>query len=144
MKRGSKLTAVVAAAAALTMMLGACGSSSEAGSSSDANIITAYNSEPQNPLVPGNTNETGGAKPLQLLFSGLVSFDADGNASNEVADSITPNADATEYTITLKDGWKFTDGTPGDLRVLHQGLELRGQRRQRPAVLVLLLDHRGL
>lgn len=112
MKRGSKLTAVVAAAAALTMMLGACGSSSEGGSSSDANIITAYNSEPQNPLVPGNTNETGGAKPLQLLFSGLVSFDADGNASNEVADSITPNEDATEYTITLKDGWKFTDGTP--------------------------------
>lgn len=30
----------------------------------------------------------------------------------EVADSIEPNKDATQYTVKLKDGWKFTDGTP--------------------------------
>lgn len=76
------------------------------------NIITAYNSEPQNALIPGDTNETGGGKVGQLLFANLIAFNAKGEAENEVADSIKPNADSTQYTITLKDGWKFTDGTP--------------------------------
>ena len=29
-----------------------------------------------------------------------------------MAESITPNDDATQYTIKIKSGWKFTDGTP--------------------------------
>lgn len=103
-----KALAIVAAVAALGMGLAGCGSSS---SSADSGYITANNSEPQNPLIPGNTNETGGGKVVDLLFSRLVSFTADGKTQNEVAESITPNDDATEYTIKLKDGWKFTDGT---------------------------------
>lgn len=46
-----------------------------------------------------------------LLFSKLIGFDAEGNPKNEVADSIEANGDNTEYTIKLKKGWKFTDGT---------------------------------
>lgn len=46
-----------------------------------------------------------------LLFSKLIGFDAEGNPKNEVADSIEVNDGNTEYTITLKKGWKFTDGT---------------------------------
>ena len=106
-----KALAFAAAACALGMLLSGCGASNDA-ASDGGNIITAYNSEPQNPLIPGNTNETGGSKPIDLLFSRLISFDAKGNASNEVAESIEANADATQYTIKLKKGWKFTDGTP--------------------------------
>jgi oligopeptide transport system substrate-binding protein len=106
-----KALAFAAAACALGMLLSGCGASNDA-ASDGGNIITAYNSEPQNPLIPGNTNETGGGKPIDLLFSRLISFDAKGNASNEVAESIEANADATQYTIKLKKGWKFTDGTP--------------------------------
>ena len=91
---------------------GGSNSNAASGDTAGSNIITAYNSEPQNPLIPGNTNETGGGKPVDLLFSRLVSFDKDGKASNEVAESITPNDDATQYTIKIKSGWKFTDGTP--------------------------------
>ena len=105
-----KALAAVAGICALGMMLGGCGSSGASNSSGD-NIITAYNSEPQNSLIPGNTNETGGGKVGQLLFSNLVAFNSKGEAENEVADSITPNSDSTQYTIKLKDGWKFTDGT---------------------------------
>ena len=76
-----------------------------------SNVITAFDSESQNGLIPGNTNETGGGRPIDLLFAGLVSFDKDGKAQNEVAESITANDDATQYDIKLKDGWKFTDGT---------------------------------
>ncbi|PLS28614.1 peptide ABC transporter substrate-binding protein [Bifidobacterium parmae] len=107
-----KAFAIAAAVCAVATMLGGCGSSNSASTAASGNIITAYNSEPQNPLIPGNTNETGGGKPGDLLFARLVSFDAKGNASNEVAESITPNDDATQYTIKIKDGWKFTDGTP--------------------------------
>lgn len=107
-----KAFAIAAAVCAVATMLGGCGSSNSADTAASGNIITAYASEPQNPLVPGNTNETGGGKPGDLLFARLVSFDAKGNASNEVAESITPNDNATRYTIKLKDGWKFTDGTP--------------------------------
>ncbi|WP_428886412.1 ABC transporter substrate-binding protein [Bifidobacterium dentium] len=106
-----KALAFAAAACALGMLLSGCGASNDA-ASDGGNIITAYNSEPQNPLIPGSTNETGGGKPIDLLFSRLISFDAKGNASNEVAESIEANADATQYTIKLKKGWKFTDGTP--------------------------------
>ena len=110
-----KVLAFAAMACSVAMLLSACGGSNSNAASGDtagSNIITAYNSEPQNPLIPGNTNETGGGKPGDLLFSRLVSFDKDGKASNEVAESITPNDDATQYTIKIKSGWKFTDGTP--------------------------------
>ena len=103
----NKALTVAAVVCAAAMMLSGCGSSSS--SSSDSNIITAYNSEPQKNLIPSNINETGGGKPADLLFARLVSFDAKGNPSNEIADSITPNKDATQYTIKIKD-WKFANG----------------------------------
>ena len=107
-----KVLALAAAACSLAMLLGACGGSgSDNGQASGKVIINAWASEPQNPLIPGNTNETGGSRPGDLLFARLVSFSPKGDASNEVAQSITPNADATQYTIKIKD-WKFTDGTP--------------------------------
>ncbi len=103
-----KAFAAAAAVCAAAMMLSGCGSSSSS-SSSSSNIITAYASEPQKTFIPGNINETGGGKPADLMFARLVSFDAKGNPSNEIAESITPNDDATEYTIKLKD-WKFANG----------------------------------
>ena len=107
--------ALVAAASAVVMMLSGCGASNNASNNAASDgkmIITAGDSEPQNPLVPGNTNETAGGVVIDLVFSRLVSFDDKGNAKNEVAESITPNENATQYTIKLKSGWKFTDGTP--------------------------------
>ena len=103
----NKALTVAAVVCAAAMMLSGCGSSSS--SSSDSNIITAYNSEPQKNLIPSNINETGGGKPADMMFARLVSFDAKGNPSNEIADSITPNSDATQYTIKIKD-WKFSNG----------------------------------
>ena len=107
--------ALVAAASAVVMMLSGCGASNNASNNAASDgkmIITAGDSEPQNPLVPGNTNETAGGVVIDLVFSRLVSFDDKGNAKNEVAESITPNENATQYAIKLKSGWKFTDGTP--------------------------------
>ncbi|WP_044098836.1 peptide ABC transporter substrate-binding protein [Bifidobacterium gallicum] len=108
-----KAIALTAIACSLGMMLSGCGGSGDSSSSNaSSSIITAYNSEPQNALIPGDTNETGGGRVGQMLFSNLVSFNAKGDAEMEVAESITPNDDASQYTVKIKDGWKFTDGTP--------------------------------
>ena len=101
------------AAGTMLMSVAACGSSSDGKASSDggsASLISVNNSEPQNGLIPTDTNEMGGGKVIRYLFEGLVSFDAKGKQHLEVAESITPNDDATKYTIKLKKGWKFTNG----------------------------------
>ncbi|MCH4209461.1 peptide ABC transporter substrate-binding protein [Bifidobacterium sp.] len=106
----------IAAAAVLPilLLLSGCGSpGSGSGDASAPKIITFGSGEPANPLVPGNTNESGGGIVIShVLWTGLVTTKADGTLINEVADKITPNSDNTLFDITLKKGWKFTDGTP--------------------------------
>lgn len=110
----NKALAFAATACSLAMLLGGCGSSDSKTAQTNGGkvIITVSNSEPQNELVPGNINENAGARPAMLVNSTLVTFDEKGNAVNEDAESITPNNDATQYTVKLKEGKKFSDGTP--------------------------------
>lgn len=82
---------------------------SESGSSSTA-IIRTNGSEPQNPLIPTNTNEVGGGKIIDEIFAGLIYYDASGAPQNDVAESITVD-DPQHLTVKLKEGQKFTDGT---------------------------------
>lgn len=87
------------------------GSSTPSASSGDSTaIIKANGSEPENPLIPTNTNEVGGGRILDSLFAGLAYYDGDGKLVNDMADSITVDDD-TNLTIKLKEGEKFTDGT---------------------------------
>lgn len=46
------------------------------------------------------------------IFEGLTYFDVDGSPKNRLAESLEPNADGTVWTITLKKGVKFHDGSP--------------------------------
>ena len=46
-----------------------------------------------------------------LLFAGLVSYTSDGSVKNEVAESIE-TSDNQNFTVKIKDGWTFSDGTP--------------------------------
>ena len=109
----NKALAFAAAACSQAMLLGGCGSSAKNAQTNGGKvIITVSNSEPQNELVPGNINENAGARPAMLVNSTLVTFDEKGNPVNEDAESITPNADATQYTVKVKKGKKFSDGTP--------------------------------
>ena len=86
-------------------------SGSESGSAAASiGVIMVNGSEPQNLLIPANTNETGGGKLLDLLFAGLVYYDADGKTHNDMAESIE-TTDSKVWTIKVKQGQKFTDGT---------------------------------
>lgn len=103
----------------LVLALGAaaCGGSSDdtpaadgaSASGSATAVITARGNEPENGLLPANTNEVGGGKIMDQLFTGLVSYDNDGKTVNEVAESIETD-DSKTFTVTLKDGWTFTNG----------------------------------
>ena len=83
----------------------------EARSSANGGVVLSNLSEPQNSLLPTNTNESNGGRILDLVFAGLVRYDKDGNVINEVASSIETE-DNQHYTITLKQGWTFSDGSP--------------------------------
>ena len=100
---------VIPAAAALALT--ACGGTGTSSGSGDK-IVTLNGSEPQNPLLPGMTNENGGGKILTAVFSELVRYENDGKAVLDVAESIEPNSDATEWTIKLHNDRKFSDGSP--------------------------------
>lgn len=80
-------------------------------SGSSTGIISTNGSEPQNPLIPANTNETGGGRILDAIFAGLVYYDASGATHMDMAESIEPNEDSTVWTVKLKEGQKFSDGS---------------------------------
>jgi oligopeptide transport system substrate-binding protein len=66
--------------------------------------------EPES-LLPQVNAETCGSQVLKALFTPLVEFDADNNVIFAVAESIESD-DNINWTITLRDGWTFHDGTP--------------------------------
>ena len=113
--RFTRTPKLLSVAAVALLALTACGggdTSNEAGAEGDTSrVIIADNAEPQNPLIPTNTNEVGGGAVLDLLFAGLISYDADGKPQNEMAESIETE-DAQNYTITLKEGKTFSNGEP--------------------------------
>lgn len=105
--RSTRITALLAAGL-LALGLGATACST---GPADTDVVTVNGGEPQNPLVPTNTNENQGGRVVDRLFAGLKYYDADGEAHDELAQSIE-TADRRSYRITLKPDWTFTDGTP--------------------------------
>jgi oligopeptide transport system substrate-binding protein len=105
--------AAVALAAAGALTLAGCSANTEpaAPEGDSTAIITVNNTEPQNPLIPTNTNEVGGGLVLQNIFAGLVYYEADGSVQNDVAESIETE-DAQTYTIKIREGLTFTNGDP--------------------------------
>lgn len=117
MKLSKRRGALVAAGIAAAMMLSACGSD-EGGSGNGAEgdagggSFSIYIGEPENPLIPGNTTESEGHQVISSLWTGLIEYAADGAVEyTGVAESIE-SEDNTTWTVTLKDGWTFHDGTP--------------------------------
>ena len=100
-------TGVIALAAVTALVLTGC--SAGGTTAGNSNIVSTNGSEPQNPLLPANTNETGGGKIVDNIFAGLVYYDAKGAPVNEVAKAITTTDNMT-YKIELNDGWTFTNG----------------------------------
>jgi oligopeptide transport system substrate-binding protein len=68
--------------------------------------------EPENPLIPANTSESQGHVVIEALFTGLVAYNPK-TAETEMANAESIDSpDGTVYTIKLKPGWTWHDGTP--------------------------------
>jgi ABC-type transport system substrate-binding protein len=117
-KLSKRSGALVAGGVAAAMLLSACGGSDEGstggegGSAATGGTYSIYVGEPENPLIPGNTTESEGHQVISALWTGLVEYAADGAVEyTGVAESIESEDNQT-WTVTLKDGWTFHDGTP--------------------------------
>ncbi|MER5755642.1 ABC transporter substrate-binding protein [Streptomyces sp. NPDC002088] len=99
--------AVCAAAAALAAT--ACGG----GAAGDSGTVLSSSwGDPQNPLEPANTNEVQGGKVLDMIFRGLKKYNSEtGKAEDMLAEKID-TSDSQNFTITIKDGWTFSNGEP--------------------------------
>ncbi|MGW0757391.1 peptide ABC transporter substrate-binding protein [Streptomyces sp. NPDC002814] len=115
--RGAKSAKWVAIAAVVALAATACGGSdSDSGDDSNAAIdpngkFSIEVGEPQNPLQPANTMESNGSIVTKALFTGLVDYDATGKIEMMNAQSVDTTDNKT-FTVKLKPGWKFHDGTP--------------------------------
>ncbi|HJF14397.1 MAG TPA: ABC transporter substrate-binding protein [Enteractinococcus helveticum] len=110
-KRILKYVAALSVAALALTACGGGGDDADSGTAEGDMIINAHGTEPQNPLIPTNTNEVGGGHIVDAIFAGLVSYATDGSTELEVAESIESEDNLT-WTIKLNDGWTFSDGTP--------------------------------
>jgi ABC-type oligopeptide transport system substrate-binding subunit len=106
---------LIAAGLSGAMLLSACGGGDDEGGSAeggDGGTFSIFIVEPQNPLIPTNTAESEGHQVLSALFTGLIEYSAEGEVQyTGVAESIE-STDNTTWTVALKDGWTFHDGTP--------------------------------
>jgi len=106
MRRMRAVLAVLAAGLLAVAPVAGCG-----GGVLSPDLVLVNGGEPPNPLIPANTNDSNGGRIVDRLFAGLMSYDAAGRPSLEVAQSIE-STDNVNYRITLQRGWKFTDGSP--------------------------------
>jgi oligopeptide transport system substrate-binding protein len=91
---------------------GGSGGNNASGEGNPDGIVRIDGGEPQNTLLPTNTTEQFGALVIQNVWSKLVDFDDNGQIYMVAAESVEPSEDNSVWTVTLKDGWTFHDGTP--------------------------------
>ncbi|MGN6503737.1 MAG: peptide ABC transporter substrate-binding protein [Pseudolysinimonas sp.] len=107
--RIAALAGGIAVAAALT--LAGCAPSGGSDTPASTGVVSFAWSEPENPLIPANTNEVNGGLVLQNMFAGLVYYKADGSWDYDAAESIESD-DNQNWTIKLKKDQTFSDGSP--------------------------------
>lgn len=140
---------LVAPLLAVTLVAAGCSRASEGDSgSSDAittddsgNVRLDYVNAPPSEPVPGGalvfglSAETDGWRVTDgrwansayivgnALFDPLAAYDADFEAQPYLAESFTPNSDFTSWTITLRPGVTFHDGTPVNAAAVARNLQ---------------------
>lgn len=127
MKRGKRFSAGVLPAllCLLTILLAACGGSG--GSTSNPNNSSGNGPAAASPdkqvlryplssdiatFDPALVQDADSINAIQMVFTGLVQLDDKLNVVDQLAASHSVADDKVTYTFKLKDGLKFSDGTP--------------------------------
>jgi peptide/nickel transport system substrate-binding protein len=86
-------------------------------------ITMALESE-TNSWIPGAWAGTqAGVNVAYAIYDPLMAYDGDGELRPYLAESLEPNADLTEWTLTLRSGVQFHDGTPLDAEALKSNFD---------------------
>ncbi len=110
-RRTAALALPVAAAVLLTGCSGSSGSSGSATTTTKDGSVSIFGTQPENGLVPQNTNEQGGAKVVDSIFTGLVTLNSDTSQPEMANATSIETTDAQNFDIKIKPDWTFTDGT---------------------------------
>ena len=119
------------AAIALSLVLGACGGSSSSDETKSAGITDVVSTASGDPKMGGTVKfgleaETDGFNPTtnrwavsgymvgNAVFDPLAAYDPAGKWQPYLAKSFTPSADYKTWTIAMRPGVTFSDGTPVD------------------------------
>jgi peptide/nickel transport system substrate-binding protein/oligopeptide transport system substrate-binding protein len=107
--RAATRAAVAAGASAVVLLAAACGG----GNGGDTGAVLSSSwGDPQNPLEPANTNEVQGGKVLDMIFRNLKKYDPKTGAAQDMLAEKIETSDSQNFRITVKDGWKFSNGEP--------------------------------
>ena len=129
--RSSRWVKLSAAAIALSLVLGACGGSSSSDETKSAGITDVVKAASGDPKSGGTVTfgleaETDGFNPTtnrwavsgymvgNAVFDPLAAYDSSGKWQPYLAKSLTPSADFKTWTIAMRPGVTFSDGTPVD------------------------------
>lgn len=129
--RGARHALWAACAAAAVLPAAGCGGGGSG--AGGPGVFSASWGDPQNPLEPANTNEVQGGKVLDMLFRGLMRYNPrTGAAENMLAQRIE-TSDSQNFTVTVKDGWTFSNGEPVTARSFvdawNYGADLRNNQK---------------
>src|SRR5215216_2601307 len=120
LKHGAALSAGLAGLSALQHSVAATASNrlraanvlAQSGELAADQVVRLPEGEPIS-FDPGVTSGGKGLEMIQNLFEGLVTIDQrDGSLQMGLAENMEANADATEFTFTVRDGLMWSDGTP--------------------------------
>ncbi|GHO86644.1 peptide ABC transporter substrate-binding protein [Dictyobacter formicarum] len=118
-RKKSALLGVASLFSILVILLSACGG----GTTSNGNTPTNLASKQvlREPVIGGDFDSldpaltAGGlGDPINLIFTGLVAADDQGNIHDQLAASHQVSSDGLTYTFTLRSNLKFSDGTKLD------------------------------
>lgn len=82
----------------------------------------------------------GGHNVARTIFDTLATYDSGGKVVPYLAESITANAEATVWTITLRSGITFHDGTPFDAAAVKANFDANKNSPQYGSQLALLSE----
>lgn len=83
-------------------------------------------------LDPHDTSDNISYSVQSGIFERLFQFDAKMTLTPWLATGYTSNDDATQFTLTLRDGVTFQDGTPFDADAVKANLDRLADQKKRP------------
>ncbi|MBK9180060.1 MAG: hypothetical protein IPM45_10940 [Acidimicrobiales bacterium] len=132
-----RMVCTLAAIALVAALAAGCtGGNDDEGPAADVTTTTVGEPQAGGTLVVGLEAETDGFDPTQnrwaisglavakTIFEPLVAVAADGSIQPYLLESIEPNDDATVWTLRVRPGITFHDGTPLDAAVVKANLDL--------------------